>query len=158
MRLLGIAPCFAQILAINIQNTFWQVNRASGAFMMSQRRNSMHVPATQMLPALSGSGHLPSGVLDTFSSLASDENRDAGVEVELAEDEEFAAEEHAHRCRALCCKTTTCTKGVRCCMFAYNPALCSCVVTCCTLSGSGSKSQAIPQTNQLDNLVLTDAS
>ena len=69
--------------------------------MMSQRRNSMHMPAAQMAPALSGSGHLPSGVLDTFSSLASDENRDAGVEVELAEDEEFAAEEHAHRFRVL---------------------------------------------------------
>jgi len=43
---------------------------------------------------------MASGVLDTFSSLAS-ENRDVGVEVELAEDEEFAAEEHAHRCACL---------------------------------------------------------
>jgi hypothetical protein len=78
-----------------------QVNRASGAFMMSQRRQSMQVPASPLPPALSASGRLASGVLDTFSSLASDENRDVGVEVELAEDEEFAAEEHAHRCACL---------------------------------------------------------
>lgn len=74
-----------------------QVNRASGAFMMSQRRQSMQIPASPLPLALAGSSRLPSGVLDTFSSLASDENRDVGVEVELAEDEEFAAEEHAHR-------------------------------------------------------------
>ena len=61
----------------------------------------MHIPASPLPPALSASGRLPSGVLmDTFSSLASDENREVGVEVELAEDEEFAAEEHAHRCVA----------------------------------------------------------
>ena len=65
--------------------------------MMSQRRSSMHVPASSMPSALSSSGFLPNGVMDTFSSLASDENREAGVETELAEDEEFAAEEHAHR-------------------------------------------------------------
>ncbi|DBB08621.1 TPA: hypothetical protein ACH3X3_008748 [Trebouxia sp. C0006] len=76
-----------------------QVNRASGAFMMSQRRQSMsmQIPGSPLPPALSASGRMASGVLDTFSSLASDENRDVGVEVELAEDEEFAAEEHAHR-------------------------------------------------------------
>ncbi|DBA94598.1 TPA: hypothetical protein ACH3X1_002180 [Trebouxia sp. C0004] len=76
-----------------------QVNRASGAFMMSQRRQSMsmQIPGSPLPPVLSASGRLASGVLDTFSSLASDENRDVGVEVELAEDEEFAAEEHAHR-------------------------------------------------------------
>lgn len=68
--------------------------------MMSQRRNSMHAPVSSMPSALSSSGLLPNGVMDTFSSLASDENREAGVgvETELAEDEEFAAEEHAHRC------------------------------------------------------------
>ena len=58
----------------------------------------MHVPASSMPSALSSSGHLPKGVMDTFSSLASDENREAGVETELAEDEEFAVEEHAHKC------------------------------------------------------------
>ena len=62
---------------------------------------SMQIPASPLPPPLSASGRLASGVLDTFSSLASDENRDAGVEVELAEDEEFAAEEHAHRCACL---------------------------------------------------------
>ena len=66
--------------------------------MMSQRRNSMHAPASAMPSALSSSGLLPNGLMETFSSLASDENREAGVETELAEDEEFAAEEHAHRC------------------------------------------------------------
>lgn len=65
--------------------------------MMSQRRSSMHVPTSAMPSALSSSGFVPSGVMDTFSSLASDEHREAGVETELAEDEEFAAEEHAHR-------------------------------------------------------------
>ncbi|KAL3131725.1 hypothetical protein ABBQ38_007446 [Trebouxia sp. C0009 RCD-2024] len=74
-----------------------QVNRASGAFMVSHRRNSMLMPAASLPSALSSSGHLPNGVMDTFSNLASDENREAGVETELAEDEEFAAEEHAHR-------------------------------------------------------------
>ena len=86
-----------------------QVNRASGAFMMSQRRQSMsmQIPGSALPPALSASGRLASGVLDTFSSLASDENRDVGVEVELAEDEEFAAEQHAHRCA---CLLHTCTR------------------------------------------------
>ena len=58
----------------------------------------MHVSAPPLPPTRAASAQLTSGMLDTFSSLASDENRDAGVEVELAEDEEFAAEEHAHRC------------------------------------------------------------
>lgn len=65
--------------------------------MVSHRRNSMLVPAASLPSALSSSCHLPNGVMDTFSSLASDDNREAGVETELAEDEEFAAEEHAHR-------------------------------------------------------------
>ncbi len=97
-----------------------QVNRASGAFMMSQRRQSMsmQIPGSPLPPALSASGRLASGVLDTFSSLASDENRDVGVEVELAEDEEFAAEEHAHRCVLVCCtrEPVYLTRELRCCM------------------------------------------
>ncbi len=86
-----------------LSTAMMQVNRASGAFMMSQRRQSMsmQIPGSPLPPALSASGRMASGVLDTFSSLASDENRDVGVEVELAEDEEFAAEEHAHRCSCL---------------------------------------------------------
>ena len=65
--------------------------------MGNPRRNSMHIPASPLPTSLQASGRLPSGLLlDTFSS---DENRDAGVEAELAEDEEFAAEEHAHRYR-----------------------------------------------------------
>ncbi len=86
-----------------LSTAMMQVNRASGAFMMSQRRQSMsmQIPGSPLPPALSASGRMASGVLDTFSSLASDENRDVGVEVELAEDEEFAAEEHAHRCACL---------------------------------------------------------
>lgn len=62
----------------------------------------MHAPASAMPSA---SGLLPNGLMETFSSLASDENREAGVETELAEDEEFAAEEHAHRCCVMCNRT-----------------------------------------------------
>ena len=63
--------------------------------MVNQRRNSMHLPASPLPSSLQASGRLPSGLLlETFSS---DDNRDAGMEAELAEDEEFAAEEHAHR-------------------------------------------------------------
>lgn len=71
----------------------------------------MHVPASSTPSALSISGFLPSGVMDTLSSLASDENREAGVETELAEDEEFAAEEHAHRYRLSCLLLTIRTSG-----------------------------------------------
>ena len=78
--------------------------------MVSQRRNSMHVAAAALPCALSSSGHQSSiGVMDTFSSLASDDNREAGVETELAEDEEFAAEEHAHRCWPRRTVPTVCT-------------------------------------------------
>lgn len=56
------------------------------------------------------SSRLASGMLDTFSSLNSEDNGDMNMDPELAEDEEFAAEEHAHRCAHLmfvkvCCFT-----------------------------------------------------
>lgn len=43
------------------------------------------------------SSRLASGMLETFSSLNSDEQGEMNLDPELAEDEEFATEEHAHR-------------------------------------------------------------
>ena len=43
------------------------------------------------------SSRLASGVLEPFSSMNSEEQGDMNLDPELAEDEEFAAEEHAHR-------------------------------------------------------------
>ena len=68
--------------------------------MVNQRRQSMQLSAASPLPiARAPSSRLASGMLDTFSSINTDENGDMNMtlEPELAEDEEFAAEEHAHR-------------------------------------------------------------
>ena len=43
------------------------------------------------------SSRLASGMLETFSSLNSEEQGEMNLDTELAEDEEFATEEHAHR-------------------------------------------------------------
>ncbi len=70
-----------------------QVQRASGAFMVSHRRQSMGLPSGLGPPGLTG----PAGaVMDTTSSMASEDAEAA--EGSLADDEEFVAEEHAHRC------------------------------------------------------------
>ena len=70
-----------------------QVQRASGAFMVSHRRQSMGLPPGLGPPGLTG----PAGaVMETTSSMAS-EDVEAG-EGSLVDDEEFVAEEHAHRC------------------------------------------------------------
>lgn len=76
-----------------------QVQRASGAYMVNQRRQSMHMTAASPMPlSRAPSSRLASGMLETFSSLNSEDNGDMNLDPELAEDEEFAAEEHAHRC------------------------------------------------------------
>ena len=70
-----------------------QVQRASGAFMVSHRRQSMGLPTGLGPPGLPG----PAGaVIETTSSMASEDVEAA--EGSLADDEEFVAEEHAHRC------------------------------------------------------------
>ena len=68
--------------------------------MVNQRRQSMQLSAASPLPMQHApSSRLASGMLDTFSSINTDDNADMNMilEPELAEDEEFAAEEHAHR-------------------------------------------------------------
>ena len=70
-----------------------QVQRASGAFMVSHRRQSMGLPVGLGPPGLTG----PAGaVMETTSSMASEDVEAA--EGSLADDEEFVAEQHAHRC------------------------------------------------------------
>lgn len=67
--------------------------------MVNQRRQSMQLTtaASPMPMQRAPSSRLASGMLETFSSLNSEENGDVNLDPELAEDEEFAAEEHAHR-------------------------------------------------------------